>query len=174
LDPANFTPFPKNPVIGAFFREIHRADELGSGMRKMMRYGKAYGGADPEMIEGDVFRIVVKAPEFSTTGEGSVIPEVIPEVTPEVIPEVTPEVTPEVIRMLSIMTGEMTRGEIQQKLGLKDEKHFRENYQQTAVKLGLIEMTIPDKPRSSKQKYRLTNAGKRFLEQQIKEVGRGK
>jgi len=154
LDPVNFTPFPKNPVIGAFFREIHRADELGSGMRKMMRYGKAYGGADPEMIEGDVFRIVVKAPEFSTTGEGAV--------------------TPEVIRMLSIMTGEMTRGEIQQKLGLKDEKHFRENYQQTAVKLGLIEMTIPDKPRSSKQKYRLTNAGKRFLEQQIKEVGRGK
>ena len=36
---------------GAFFREIHRADELGSGLRKMMRYGKAYGGADPEMIE---------------------------------------------------------------------------------------------------------------------------
>ena len=78
LDPVSFTPFPKNPVIGAFFREIHRADELGSGMRKMMRYGKAYGGADPEMIEGDVFRIVVKAPEFSTTGEGAVTPEVTP------------------------------------------------------------------------------------------------
>ncbi|MDO9567236.1 MAG: putative DNA binding domain-containing protein, partial [Candidatus Desulfaltia sp.] len=64
LNPTTFTPFPKNPVIGAFFREIHRADELGSGMRKMMRYGKAYGGADPEMIEGDVFRIIVKVPEF--------------------------------------------------------------------------------------------------------------
>jgi ATP-dependent DNA helicase RecG len=37
----NFSPYPKNPVIGAFFREIHRADELGSGMRKLMRYGKA-------------------------------------------------------------------------------------------------------------------------------------
>ena len=46
-------PFPKNPVIGAFFREIHRADELGSGMREMMRYGKSYGDADPEMIEGE-------------------------------------------------------------------------------------------------------------------------
>jgi len=50
LNPATFTPFPKNPVISAFFREIHRADELGSGMRKMMRYGKSYGDADPEMI----------------------------------------------------------------------------------------------------------------------------
>ena len=28
-------------LIGAFFREIDRADELGSGMRKMMMYGKS-------------------------------------------------------------------------------------------------------------------------------------
>jgi hypothetical protein len=45
------------------------------------------------------------------------------------------------------MNGEMTRGEIQERLELKNEKHFRENYQQVGVKLGLIEMTIPDKPR---------------------------
>jgi ATP-dependent DNA helicase RecG len=61
--------------------------------------------------------------------------------------------------MLSVISGEMTRGQIQEKLGLRDEKHFRENYQQVAVKLGLIEMSIPDKPRSSKQKYRLTAKG---------------
>ena len=54
LDPSTFTPYPKNPIIGAFFREIHRVDELGSGMRKMMKYGRAYGGSDPEMIDGDV------------------------------------------------------------------------------------------------------------------------
>jgi ATP-dependent DNA helicase RecG len=65
--------------------------------------------------------------------------------------------------MLSIMTGEMTRGEIQEKLGLRDEKHFRENYQQVGVKLSLIEMTIPNKPRSRLQKYRLTDAGKHLL-----------
>ena len=64
LNPATLTPFPKNPVIGAFFREIHRADELGSGSRKLMRYGKIYGGADPVMIEGDVFRTTIKVPEY--------------------------------------------------------------------------------------------------------------
>lgn len=73
------------------------------------------------------------------------------------------QVTPEVKRMLSLMSGEMTREEIQDVLGLKDEKHFREHYQQIAVKLGLVEMTIPDKPRSSKQKYRLTEKGRRIL-----------
>jgi len=50
-------------------------------------------------------------------------------------------------------------------LGLKDEKHFRENYQQVGVKLGLIEMTIPDKPSSSRQKYRLTDKGRALLEE---------
>ncbi|WP_049824431.1 Fic family protein [Desulfurivibrio alkaliphilus] len=49
------------------------------------------------------------------------------------------------------------------KLGLTDEKHFREHYQQTSIKLGLIEMTIPDKPTSSKQKYRLTEKGRQLL-----------
>ena len=68
------------------------------------------------------------------------------------------------------MTGEMTRWEIQKKLGLKDEKHFREYYQQVAVKLGLIEMTIPDKPRSRLQKYRLTATGEKVL----KELKKGK
>jgi ATP-dependent DNA helicase RecG len=156
LNPETFTPFPKNPVIAAFFRQIGRADELGSGMRKMMRYGKAYGGADPQLIEGDIFRIIVKVPEFGPAGEEPV--------TPEVTPEVPPEVTPEVLKMLAVMSGEMTRGEIQDKLGLKDEKHFRESYQQVAVKLGFIEMTIPDKPRSSKQKYRLTEKGRLELD----------
>jgi Fic family protein len=74
-------------------------------------------------------------------------------------PEVAPEVTPEVKKMLSVMDREMTRKEIQAKLGLKDEKNFREKYQQAAINLGLIEMTIPDKPNSKLQKYRLTPKG---------------
>ena len=77
-------------------------------------------------------------------------------------PEVTPEATPEVLRMVSAIQGEMTRAEIQKKLGLADEKHFREKYQQPGIKLGVIEMTVPDKPQSPLQKYRLTSAGKRL------------
>ena len=75
-------------------------------------------------------------------------------------PEVTPEVTPEVERMLAVLEREMNRTEIMAALGLRDEKHFREHYQQAAVAAGLIEMTIPDKPKSSKQRYRLTAFGK--------------
>lgn len=57
------------------------------------------------------------------------------------------------------MDGKMTRKQIQQKPGLKDEKHFRESYQQPAVAAGFIEMTLPDKPKSPLQKYRITAKG---------------
>jgi len=58
----------------------------------------------------------------------------------------------------------MSRVEIQAVLNLRHEEYFRVAYLVPALKTGLIEMTIPDKPRSSKQKYRLTDKGKKWLE----------
>ena len=90
--------------------------------------------------------------------------EVAPEAAPEVAPEVTPEVAPEV-RLLRAVSGEMTRQRLQEVLDLKDDEHFRKSYLLPALQAGLIEMTIPDKPRSSKQRYRLTPAGSEYLKQ---------
>ena len=59
----------------------------------------------------------------------------------------------------------MTRQQLQTALKLKNAEHFRKSYLLPALEAGLIEMTIPDKPRSSKQKYRLTMAGQALLEQ---------
>ncbi len=78
--------------------------------------------------------------------------------TPEVAPEVTPEV-----RLLSVLAGEMTRQQLKEALGLKDDEHFRKTYLLPALEAGLVEMTIPDKPRSSKQKYRLTDKGRQEM-----------
>ena len=44
-------------------------------------------------------------------------------------------------------------------LNLSHREHFRANILQKAVDLGLVELTIPDKPTSSKQKYRVTKKG---------------
>jgi len=59
ITPENNTPNPKNPIIMNFFRNIGRADELGSGVTNLFNYGRKYSGKDPELIEGDVFKIVV-------------------------------------------------------------------------------------------------------------------
>ncbi len=165
LNPETFTPFPKNPVIAAFFRQIGRADELGSGMRKMMRYGLGYGGADPEMIEGDVFRIVVKVPEFSTTGEKLGNSEVAPQVTPQVTTEVGTKLAlsrhqVEILRKCNEDTALL---DLMAVTGRSDRTKFRHQVLNILLEEGLIEMTIPDKPRSSKQKYRLTDRGRQVL-----------
>ena len=55
----SFEPFPKNPSISKVFREMGLADELGSGMRNSYKFTKLYSGAEPEFIEGDIFKIII-------------------------------------------------------------------------------------------------------------------
>ena len=78
----------------------------------------------------------------------------------QVTPQVTPHVTPHVRRLLAVIGGEMTRDGLLDALGLSDRKSFREIYLEPAIKQGLVEMTIPDKPKSILQKYRLTAKGR--------------
>ena len=182
LDPETFAPYPKNPVIGAFFREIDRADELGSGMRNMMQYGRKYGGADPQLIEGDVFRMIISVPEFGEAVEGET-EQVAAQVDEQVgdkdkfladselqnlakkLEDFTAQVTAQVMLFCREPKGAR---EIMGILGLKHWKTFQANYLNPLLAADLIEMTIPDKPRSSKQKYRLTEKGRIFLERSSK------
>ena len=48
-------------------------------------------------------------------------------------------------------------------LGLRHRPTFLYNYLTPALEVGLIARTIPDKPRSRNQRYRLTPAGKAWL-----------
>ncbi len=47
-----------------------------------------------------------------------------------------------------------------------DRTKFRKKYLNPLIGEGLLEMTIPDKPQSSLQRYRLTAKGKEWLEGQ--------
>ena len=57
----------------------------------------------------------------------------------------------------------MSREELQGILRLQDRKSFRERYPRPTLADGLIEMTIPDKPNSRLQRYRLTDKGRQWL-----------
>jgi ATP-dependent DNA helicase RecG len=59
IDPNDFTPYSKNPILAKFFVNIGRADELGSGVRNLYEYTRIYSGGEPELIEGNVFKIIV-------------------------------------------------------------------------------------------------------------------
>jgi len=59
ITPNDFEPNAKNPIIAAFFRNIGLADELGSGVKNLFHYVPRYSGKVPELIEGDIFKIIV-------------------------------------------------------------------------------------------------------------------
>jgi len=79
-------------------------------------------------------------------------------------PQVAPSVTPQVGQLLQVMKDAMSREELQDILRLQDRKSFRERYLRPALADGLIEMTIPDKPNSRLQRYRLTDKGRQWLQ----------
>ena len=81
--------------------------------------------------------------------------------------QVTPQVTPQVTKLLGIIRGEMSRTELMYALGLKDRWNFSDSYLTPALSAGFIELTIPDRPNSRLQKYRLTAKGQaaRFSKQ---------
>ncbi len=160
LQPETFTPFPKNPVIAKFFRQIGRADELGSGMRKMMRYGKAYGGADPELIEDDIFRIIIRYPDTTTYPDRPAIVKVNDQAQVTTKPEsgvesgVESKMAQSILAMLK--NEPLSKREIAAKLGKSRPSRYLNDLMAQMLKNGLVEYTIPDKPNSRLQKYRLT------------------
>ena len=82
---------------------------------------------------------------------------------PQVTPQVTPQVGADLHRLLSVLNETMSREALQNALGLRDRKSFREHYLKRALRAGLIEMTLPDKPKSRAQRYRLTHQGQQWL-----------
>jgi hypothetical protein len=68
-----------------------------------------------------------------------------------------------VIELLQVVRGDLSRAELQEMLGLRDRKSFFERYLKPALALGLLEKTIPDKPNSRLQKYRLADKGRKIL-----------
>ena len=78
--------------------------------------------------------------------------------------QVREQVTEQVKRLLVVLGNEtLSAKEILERLGLKHRPSFSNVYLKPALELGFVEMILPDKPNSSKQKYRAAAAEyKRF------------
>jgi ATP-dependent DNA helicase RecG len=56
LLPGKFEPFPKNPNIAQIFTQMGRSEELGTGVKNVFKYSKAYSGSDDIVFdENDIF-----------------------------------------------------------------------------------------------------------------------
>ncbi len=87
--------------------------------------------------------------------------------------QVTGQVDPWLIRALTACAlRPLSSREIQESTGLRHRETFQRNYLDQIINDGLIERTIPEKPTSRLQKYRLTEKGRGLLERLEKEGGR--
>jgi len=157
---------PFNPAVANAFFRAGEIEAWGRGIERIFEACKAAGTPAP-LVQLDGHDLWTEFPYAAAylLAIGTANNRPISGIGAEVTPDVTPDVTPEVGRMLSVIVGTMSRVEIMSAMGLQDEKHFREHYQQAGIAAGVIEMTIPDKPKSRLQKYRLTAAGRKLMSQ---------
>lgn len=139
---------PPNPDIANTFFRAGLIEAWGRGYEMIRDACQEAGAPEPTVATEGGFRVEWKWQ--------------VPDDARATKPAAT-EVTTEVTRLLAVLTGETTRRELRTALGLKNDEHFRKAYLLPALEAGLVEMTIPDKPNSRLQKYRLTDAGKARL-----------
>jgi predicted HTH transcriptional regulator len=142
----------RNPTLTDHAVQLLPYRGLGSGIRRALEAGAEVDFDDD--VRGNQFRAVVKRPATQ---------QITPQVTPPVIPPVAPPVAA-LIRALGVV-GELGNAEIRARLQIKDRADLRDRFVRPSMAGGWVEMTIPDKPSSRMQKYRLTAAGRVLLEQ---------
>ena len=146
----------RNALIADLLHRIDFIEKAGTGIRRIRNETRAQGCPEPEFeVNGFFTATFWPSPEVRARADVRSV-----QVTTEVATEVTTEV-----RLLQAISGEMTRQDLRNALGLKNDEHFRKAYLLPVLQAGLIEMTVPDKPRSRNQRYRLTSAGREFLRQ---------
>jgi len=159
---------PRNKLIAQIFYDLEIIERYGSGIGRIDNACREAGLPLPKIEDqAGGFTVI-----FSKAPTGEVTPPVETPVTPPVETPVTPPVeTPvgEYVRRLLVLllqSGSLGNAEIREAFGLKDRRRLRETYIDPALGAGLVEMTIPNKPNSRLQKYRLTAKGRELLSEQ--------
>ena len=168
----------RNRRIGEFLKELDLAEARSTGVPKIFRAMRQNGSPKP-IFESDENRtwFLVRLPVHEKVGQEASRQETVQVTNQDNLLEIqqkkqdapqdtihetiheTIHVTEHVERLISILTGELNRPQLQDILGISNRPHFVAAYLGPALKAGLIEMTLPDKPKSRNQRYRRTAAG---------------
>jgi ATP-dependent DNA helicase RecG len=162
--------YPRNPLLASAVFRSRLIEQWGTGTLRIVEACQPHG--IKVEFESAVGRFIVRlkknpAAAVATPAAAHVGAKLglsLNQVAGDVAGEVAGDVTGEVRRFLEVLqTRPLTRGEAQDRLRLKGQANFRDRYLMPALKWGLVEMTVPDKPRSSRQRYRLTPRGSAVL-----------
>jgi ATP-dependent DNA helicase RecG len=146
----------RNALIADLLHRIGFIEKAGTGIRRIR--DEANKGGYP-------------APVWNSNGFTTTVFKPNPEVRAAAQPSGTTRQVPHKYRtsaaqvsLLQAAREHKSREKLQESAGIRHRQHFFAEYLRPLLADGLIEMTLPDKPTSSKQKYRLTIKGEKLLD----------
>ena len=155
---------PRNPDLAGAFHRTGAIEVWGRGTNRVIDACRAWGIDAPTFkVEMGVMTVTFHAE--IRPGHGAEQAGTKPSAGTDLVGDpVTDSVGDPVARLLvALERGPLATSQLQTSLGLKHRPTFKENYLKPALAERLIEMTVPDKPSSRLQKYRLTDAGRARL-----------
>jgi len=148
---------PPNPLIARPLYLYGAIEQVGTGTEMLVNECLKQGLLPPDFSSDYDFSITFWRKESE---EDNIQDEQLKSTDNKNDIKTDTQVNTQVEKLILCMTEkDYTLLEIKKDLQLKNRISFMRNYIQPALKLGLIEMTIPDKPNSRLQKYRLTQRG---------------
>ena len=153
---------PQNPIIANVLYKSKILESWGRGIGTMVDECKRVGLPAPEFkTDGNFVTVVFK---YNCDGVNLQLVNSNPTSTQQV-PNKYPTSTQQVLELVGILKdGEYSVREIMSFLMLKDRVNFLYKYLTPALEEGLVSMKYPDNPKHPKQKYMLTEKGRKILE----------
>ena len=147
----------RNRRVGDFLKELHLTEGRGTGIPTMRRVMERNGSPHPKLETDEQCTYFLTTLPVHPIFEGD-------QVNDQVSDQVSDQVDPLVFKVIGICKTPSSRAEILEQLGFKNHFDNYKKYILPALDHGWIEMTVPDKPRSRNQKYRVTELGRAVLE----------
>ena len=148
----------RNEAIAEAFHYMHIIESWGTGIPRLYNRCAEYGLPEPLFEEfGDgikvtMFRKVHNGVKQADIDEGQGNKETENEEIKHSFVSIGLDVKA-YVQLMEFLTVPRTRKEIQEFCGYKSRDYFRKNILSPLIESGKIDMTIPEKPQSSKQKY---------------------
>ena len=155
---------PTNPLIAEAFHRTGAVEVWGRGTNRVIEMCEKHGAPPPVFEEKQGFLVVTfRAPLVAGGVAGAVKGRAVsgsgqPGSRPELQPESRPDSLDQRVLAL-LMQQAMGKAEISVSLGQKEISGQLNKVIRALMDQALIEYTLPDKPNSRLQKYRLTLAG---------------
>jgi predicted HTH transcriptional regulator len=144
----------RNPVIARVLRELKRMETWGSGYKRIAADCGSGGYATPEWIElGSALRVVFR-PHAEAVRVGARPPDSGQDQV-----GTKPGPSRDQVSILEIAREPRSLSELMSVVGWRHKTKFRLKFLRPLLDAGLMAMTEPDKPRSSRQRYVATEAG---------------